>query len=232
MSKADAFYLEGNNGYSILLCHPLAETPAMMLEFGKKLNKKGFTVSCPLLDGHGKTFLDVIDSNFLLWYQGLRKEFLSLQETTKVFICGMSIGGSMAIKLAEEFNPQGIATINAPVIGFDVVSDVFGFQQKSQMDQDLISKYRKHREVYFENIVEIGQLENLKKITTPLFVLQGSLDTARYKTSSHMLMTYPSSIIKQRKDYKDSRHLILIDNDKKQAMKDIYAFFKNIIEKE
>jgi carboxylesterase len=226
MAKTNAFFLEGNNGYSVLLCHPLAETPAMMLEFGKKLNKKGYTVSCPLLDGHGKSFFEMIDSDFEKWYENIETEFITLQNTTKVFVCGMSIGGTLAVKIAEEYTPQGVATINAPVIGFDVVSDVFGFKQKAEMDQEVTSKYRTHREIYFDNVVEIGQIENLKRITSPFFVLQGSLDASRYKTSSHMLMTYINSKTKQRKDYKASRHLILIEQEKKQAMKDIYSFLE------
>lgn len=225
MANTDSFYLQGNNGYSILLCHPLAETPAMMSEFGKKLHKKGYTVSCPLLKGHGTSFLEILNSSFDEWYIQLKTEYNRLSETSKVFICGMSIGGTMAVKLAEELTPQAIATINAPIIGFDLISDVHGFQNKAEMDQEVTSKYKEHREIYFKNVVETGQIENLKKITTPLFVLQGSLDIDRYKTSSHMLMTYVSSTIKQRKDYKKSRHLVLLGQDKKQAMKDIYNFF-------
>lgn len=76
MAKTDPFYYEGTNGYQILLIHPLAETPVMMYEFGKKLHKKGYTVSCPLLDGHGSTFLQVIQSDFTKWYDQLEEEYL------------------------------------------------------------------------------------------------------------------------------------------------------------
>ncbi len=226
MAKSDAFYIEGKSEYAILLLHPLAETPAMMFEFGKKLNKKNYTVSCPLMEGHGKTFLEVITSDFNKWYEGIKEEYVRLSETKKVFVVGMSIGGTMAIKLAQEFCPAGIATINAPIIGFDVVSDVFGFRQKAGNNEEITEKYKEHREIYFKNVVELGQTKNLEKITSPLFVLQGSLDAQRYKTSSHMLMTYSKSEVKQRKDYKKSHHLILMEADKKEAMKDIYQFFE------
>lgn len=138
----------------------------------------------------------------------------------------MSIGGTMAIKLAEHYKPQAVAAINAPIIGFDVVSDVFGFNQKAERNKELTDLYQTHRNIYFDEVVKLGQISELNKITSPLFVLQGSLDAERYKTSSHMLMTYSKSEQKQRKDYKDSRHLILIENDRKEAMKDIYKFFE------
>ena len=39
-----------------------------------------------------------------------------------------------------------------------------------------------------------------------------------------MLMSYVSSEVKQRKDYGRSRHLLLLEPDKKEAIKDIVAF--------
>lgn len=228
MAKIDSIYLEGTNGYSVLLCHPLAETPLLMKEFAKKLNKKGYTVSCPLYPGHGTTFEDLIDSTFHEWYQCLNDEYIKLKEHSEVFVCGMSIGGTMAVKLAEEHNPKAVATINAPVIGFDVVSDVYGLGLKSpNITKEQLEAYKAHRTIYFHEVINIGQVDNLKKIESPLFILQGSLDQPRYKTSSHMLMTYASSTIKQRKDYGRSKHMILLESDKKEAMKDIYQFFED-----
>lgn len=227
MAKVESVYLEGNNGYSILLIHPLAETPIIMKEFAKKLNKKGYTVSVPLLPGHGSSFGDLIKSNFNLWYDCVKEEYLKLTEHSKVMVCGMSIGGTMSVKLAEEFDPVAVATINAPIIGFDVVSDVYGLGVKTpDIKPETLDLYKEHRTIYFHEVIEIGQTENLKKITCPLFILQGSLDQQRYKTSSHMLLSYASSETKQRKDYPRSRHLLLVEADKKEAMKDIYRFFE------
>lgn len=228
MAKMESIFLEGTTEYAVLMCHPLAETPDMMKEFAKKLNKKGYTVSIPLLPGHGSSFEALINTDFNDWYHRLEEEYQSLEQSYKVFVCGMSIGGSMAIKLSEAYNPVGVASINAPIIGFDVVSDVYGLKLNTlDINEETLLQYEKHRSVYFDEVVKLGQIEQLKKITSPLFILQGSLDTNRYKTSSHMLMTYVSSKVKQRKDYGKSRHLILVEPDRKEAMKDIYHFFES-----
>jgi len=226
MANKESFYLEGKNNVGVLLLHSLADSPDQMMELGKKLNKRGFTVSCPLYKGHGGTFNEMIDTNVTDWYETAVEayEFLSKQ-VEGVFVLGMSIGGTLAVKLAEEKEVRGLITVNAPIIGFDVVNDVFEFS-KNTSNQELIDKYRKHRLDYFRFVTEIGQITALEKVTCPLFALQGSLDRVRYKTSTMLLMEYVKSEVKQRKDYRQSYHLLLLENDKKEAMKDIIKFME------
>ncbi len=226
MGSVESFFLDGKNNMGVLLCHTLAGEPSQMLEIGKKLNKQGYTVSCPLYAGHGKRFFDVINSEVTDWYLSVLDAYDELSKKVDgIYVIGMSIGGTFAVKLAQEKDLKGLITINAPIIGFDIENDIFTFV-KNGGSKDLIPRYREHRTNYFKFVVELGQIHNVKKIACPLFVLQGSLDLQRYKTSTQMLMHYVSSEKKQRRDYSRSFHLLLQDNDKKAAMKDIIAFIK------
>jgi len=225
MSKKDGFYLEGSLNKAVLLCHTLGADPSEMKELAKKLNKQGYAVSCPLYPGHGGTFDDMVATDVTDWYDMLSHEYDRLQEQFEdIYVVGMSIGGTFTVKLAEEKSPKAIATINAPIIGFDLYSDLYQYAQQEK-DKEKIKRYRDHRYVYFKFVTELGQIENLKKIECPIFVLQGSQDAMRYKTSSMMLMTYPPNEIKQRKDYPYSRHLLLLEQDRKEAIQDIIQFF-------
>jgi len=226
MANKESFYLEGKNNIGVLLLHTLADNPLQMLELGKKLNKHGYSVSCPLYKGHGGTFLDVIQTDVTDWYDTVVEAYEELSTKTEgVFAVGMSIGGTFAVKLAQEQNLRGLITINAPIIGFDILSDVFEFS-KNTKNEELIERYRAHRMNYFHFVTKLGQMEQLNKITCPFFALQGSLDMIRYKTSTMMLMEYVHSDVKQRKDYGKSFHLLLLENDKKEAMKDILKFIE------
>ncbi len=226
MANNKTLYLEGNNNLGVLLLHSLAGDPSQMKELGKKLNKQGYSVLCPLYKGHGTDFLAVLNTGVNDWYQSVTDGFDELSKTVEgIYVIGMSIGGGFAVKLAEEKDVLGLITLNAPIIGFDVESDVFAFRKNNQ-NEALVTKYRKHRLDYFHFVIELGQISNLKKITCPLFIIQGSLDIPRYKTSSQMLLYYVNSEVKQRKDYSRSFHLILLDNDKKEVIKDIIAFIK------
>lgn len=226
MANKESFLLEGKNNLGVLLLHTLADSPDQMIEFGKKLNKRGYTVSCPLYKGHGGSFIQVIQTEVRDWYQTVLEAYEDLsQKVDGVFVVGMSIGGTFAVKLAQEKDLKGLITINAPLIGFDIMSDVFEFS-KNTKDQALIERYREHRLNYFRFVTELGQIDQLQKITCPLFILQGSLDMIRYKTSAMLLMEYVGSIVKQRKDYARSFHLLLLEDDKKEAMKDIISFIQ------
>lgn len=224
MGKRDTFTMEGNNGQAVLLCHSLGNDPSEMRDLAKQLNKKGFTVHCPLYPGHGGTFEDMVATDVKQWYASLTTAFEDLKRThEKVFVSGMSIGGMFAVRLAEEYDVAGLMTINAPVIGFDLYTDLYHYAQDMK-DKDKLARYRDHRLVYFRFVVATGQVEALGRITCPVFVLQGSLDGARYKTSAMMLMDFVQSDVKQRKDYAHSRHLMLLEQDKKEIIQDIVQF--------
>ena len=226
MASNETFFLEGKNNLGVLLCHSLAGDPSQMKEIGKKLNKQGYSVMCPLYKGHGTDFMAIIKSGVHDWYKSVTDAYDELSKGVRgIYVIGMSIGGSFAVKLAEENDVLGLITLNAPIIGFDVESDVFSFR-KNNNNEALVLKYREHRVEYFHFVTDLGQVSNLKKIDCPIFIIQGSLDISRYKTSSQMLLYYVNSEVKQRKDYRKSFHLILQDNDKKEVMKDIIAFIK------
>lgn len=227
MAKAKDLFMEGTNQQAVLLCHTLGGDPSDMKGLAKTLNKAGYTVSCPLYPGHGGTFDDMVATEITEWYDTVSAEFDRLKETyPSVYVVGMSIGGTFTVKLAEEKEVAAIATVNAPVIGFDLYTDLFQYT-RAEKEKEKIKRYRDHRYVYFKFVVELGQIENLKKISCPMFVLQGSMDQSRYKTSSMMLMDYVSSEVTQRKDYAQSRHLLLLEGDRKEAFQDILEFFQN-----
>ncbi|MDC0558899.1 alpha/beta hydrolase [Candidatus Izimaplasma bacterium] len=226
MAKNDSFFLEGKNNQGVLLCHSLAGDPSQMFELGKKLNKKGYSVSCPLYKGHGGSYEDIIYTDVEDWYKTLIDEYNDFKEKVEdIYVIGMSIGGTFTVKLGQEENVKGIVTINAPIIGFDIENDLFNFKRNTD-NEELITRFREYRTGYFYFVTELGQIENIKRITCPLFVVQGSLDAARYKTSTQMLMSFANSEIKQRKDYPKSYHLALLENDKKELMKDIINFIE------
>lgn len=227
MEQHASFFLEGKKKQGVLLCHTLAGSPVQMLELGKKLNKKGYFVSCPLYKGHDRPFDELIYTQVIDWYQDLLVAYDELsKKVDDIYVIGMSIGGTFTVKLAQERDVKGIVTINGPIIGFDIENDMFNFRRLGKGDE-LAQVYRKHRSLYFDFVTKLGQIENLKKITCPMFVIQGSLDNNRYKTSSQMLMFYSGSEVKQRRDYPNSHHLLLQEKDKKAAMKDIIDFIES-----
>lgn len=85
-----------------LLLHGLAGTPAEMKIVGKRLNRLGFTVLCPLLAGHCASEEELIATNWTDWAQSAANAFDQLAEQTDaVFVGGLSAGAVLSLYLAQ-----------------------------------------------------------------------------------------------------------------------------------
>lgn len=97
------FYFKGRNGKGVLLIHGWTSTAYEVRRLGEYLNEEGFTVSGPMLRGHGTKPEDLENVKWQDWSSDLSQEFNKLQrECGKVYVIGTSIGGSLAILLAKE----------------------------------------------------------------------------------------------------------------------------------
>jgi carboxylesterase len=87
---------------TMLLCHGFTSDPASMRPWGEYLRDAGFNVVAPLLPGHGETWQVLAKSNWRQWYGRLEEaldEALALG--CPVFAGGLSMGGSLSLRLAE-----------------------------------------------------------------------------------------------------------------------------------
>lgn len=99
-----------------LLLHGFTGTPFEMEPLGQALENVGINVHIPVLPGHGTTIEKMDSTRFEDWYTAARNAYLGLRNSAdKVFICGLSMGGSLTLRLAEEYDPDGIALLAAPV---------------------------------------------------------------------------------------------------------------------
>lgn len=223
--KTGKFYFKGSNNQGILLCHGFTGSPDEMKELGRYLNKLGYTVSCPEYPGHGTDENNFLETNVLDWYKELNTAFNELEkEVSSIYVMGLSMGGTFTVKLAQEREISGLVTMNAPVIGlplkekFDSIGDT---NYDIEKFQKLLSKYNKFT-------IEVGQTTNLEKVKAPLLVIQGAKDVDRYKISSSMLMEFTSSLYKSRLDFKESGHVIVIEEERYELFDVIRNFLVEI----
>ncbi len=93
-----------------------------MRPWAEFMARHGYSVRLPLLPGHGSSVHDLARSTWQQWRDAELNAFRELQAgCERVFICGLSMGGTLALRLAEELGEQvaGIVLVNASVLTED-----------------------------------------------------------------------------------------------------------------
>ena len=86
----------------VLVIHGFTGSPASIRPWAHGLNQAGFTVSAPRLPGHGTRWEDLNQTTWQDWFQAVEAEFLSLRKVCdRVFVAGFSVGGALALRLAQ-----------------------------------------------------------------------------------------------------------------------------------
>jgi len=110
MSGAEPFDLTGGP-VGVLLCHGFTGTPQGLRDWGEHLADAGFTVRCPLLPGHGTRWQDANASTEDDWYDELSRALDDLVgRCSSVVVAGLSMGGTLALRLAER-RPDDVAAL-------------------------------------------------------------------------------------------------------------------------
>lgn len=118
LSGAEPFVHNGSDQIGVLLCHGFTGTPQSMRPWGEHLAEAGFSVRCPRLPGHGTSLAEMNRTGWPQWYRCVSDELDLLRARCEsVFVFGLSMGGTLTLRLAEERGADiaGIGLVNASV---------------------------------------------------------------------------------------------------------------------
>ena len=109
------FYPGGKVGFVLL--HGFTATTTEMLPLGEALRDAGFTVSAPLLPGHGTHPDDLNNTHWQDWYRTAESEFERLSAICDtVWLGGESMGGLLSLLLAAKNPKVGGILLYAPAL--------------------------------------------------------------------------------------------------------------------
>lgn len=116
---AEPFSHDGSTDVGVLVCHGFTGTPQSMRPWAEHLAAEGFTVRLPLLPGHGTTWQDCNRTGWPDWYGCVDAAFGEVAARCRqVFVCGLSMGGTLTLALAERHGAaiSGIVLVNPIVL--------------------------------------------------------------------------------------------------------------------
>jgi carboxylesterase len=104
----------------VVLCHGFTGSPVSMQPWADALAAAGHAVRLPTLPGHGGSVAEANLSSWPDWFGAVEREYLDLKRTHRsVFAFGLSMGGALALRLAETHEPAGLVLVNPAVTSSD-----------------------------------------------------------------------------------------------------------------
>lgn len=113
------FEHDGSTDVGVVVCHGFTGSPHSMRPWAQHLAGEGWSVRLPLLPGHGTHWKDANRTTWRDWYGAVDRAFGELKDRcANVFVCGLSMGGGLALRLAEQHGDRiaGVVVVNPSVI--------------------------------------------------------------------------------------------------------------------
>jgi carboxylesterase len=113
LSGAEPFSA-GGGPIGVVVLHGFTGSPQSMRPLAQALAAAGFSVELPLLPGHGTSVEDMVPTRWSDWSSVADAAYGDLAgRSDRVFVAGLSMGGSLAIWLAERHSDiAGIIVVN------------------------------------------------------------------------------------------------------------------------
>lgn len=119
------FTHRGTNGEAVLVIHGFTSGPASMRPWAEALAAAGYSVSLPLLPGHGTRWQDLARTPYTQILGAAVAEYESLAARhERVYIAALSMGGALALHLASSHSPAGLVLVN-PALSFNQLAARF-----------------------------------------------------------------------------------------------------------
>ncbi len=227
-------FVIGNGSIGVLLTHGLGASPYEIKELSEFLAEKGFTVYAVRLDGHGTSLEDLKRTKWESWYDNYQRAYVSMKNTKeKVFVGGMSLGGLLALKLAEDEDTAGVIAL-APAVVLDDKRSNYAWFFKYFTKYSSRTLNGEQKNYYYQkfpvaSVAEMVELagnvrKNLEKINEPVLVMQHSSDYRVSPESSEIVYDSVSSSDKELIWIDGNSHVFIVEEGKEAYFEQIYNF--------
>jgi carboxylesterase len=237
------FSAKGTNGVGCLVMQGFTGTVGSIRYYAEHLAEKGLSVEAPRLTGHGTQWQDVNKARYTDWIRDVEQAYqLLASECGKVFVTGLSMGGTLILYLAEH-HPEiaGVIPVNAPVFMTDKRAPLLPILKYLVASTPAIAS-----DIMEPGIVEpaydrtptAGACEMVKLlrvtrkdlglITQPLLVIHSGHDHVVPHECAPFIMEHTASTDKEMVLFERSAHVVTMDYDKDGVVDSAWKFIQRL----
>ncbi len=240
--EGDSFFWQGG-ATGVLLIHGFTATTAEVRLLGEFLRARNYTVSAPLLPGHGTTPDEANKCKWQDWTNAVAQAYQELQtRCERVFVCGESMGALLALYLASEHAAIAGVALYAPALLIPqtrlFTARLFGLFVPYLAKPDPVPSAANDRwKGYAVNplhaTIQLGELQNvvrqrLARIQQPLLLVQGRLDQTIDPRSGTVILNESAATDKHLLWFEKSTHCIILDQEWERVAQATLEFIQRL----
>jgi len=231
-----------NSSKGCLLLHGFTSCTFELQLLGDHLQNEGYTVSIPLLPGHGTSPKDLKGRSWMEWYESGKKALFELRKTCDtVYVVGLSMGGSIALHLSAHYEVDGIVAL-APGLFLKnklsflshILHPFYPYSKKwSGPDIKAEVETITYDKIPVKSLSELLHMfrhlrDDLTDINAPILIIYAKQDHVIDGKSAQEIYKKVSSNNKRILRLKKSYHIITLDIEKEQVFRETINFLKSL----
>lgn len=241
---AEPWSFDGDH-VGVLVLHGFTGSPKSVRPWGESLSQEGWTVRVPRLPGHGTTWQEMNRTTWQDWYAEADRNLRQLQsECEDVFVMGLSMGGTLALRLGEVHGADvdGVVLVNPavhtermdrfllPVLqafipSFPGITNDIAKPGQDEGGYDKIPLKAAHSLSAFWKIVR----EDIGRVTQPLLLFRSAQDHVVEPSNAEFVLANVSSTDAHEVVLADSYHVATLDHDAEVIHRDSIAFVRRLL---
>lgn len=233
-----AFVIGNNSEIGVLVAHGFEASPHELRELAQYLADRNITVYTVRLKGHGTDIKELDNSKWQDWYNDYENGYNELsKKTKKVFVAGHSLGGGLALYLAEQKDAAGVISLASPVGLQDkrveyawLIKYFKKYEGRNLNDEDKKYNYGSFSAAGVEQLQDFIETykKGLSKINEPILIIQIKNETKIEPSSANYIYDNVKSKDKKIIIINATGHGLFDGSYKNQVYEEVYKFIKKV----
>ena len=234
-------FVLGEGGAGVLVFHGFTGSPFEVRALGELLHANGFSVFAPALAGHATAEADLEGTTADDYLEAAERAYdEASRRCQRLYVVGLSMGGTLGLHLATRYKLPGLVTISAPVFLYPMVNASVpvieqwlpGLRAPSNFAawQGNVIGYKSTSIGAVRVLVDVLDRvrAELKSVSSPLLILHSARDYTVPVSSAKAIHENVASALKRLELLEAGSHLMTIEPNLSLIGETVVGFLKQL----